>query len=38
MAVTCRDKQLVDILLKKNMINPRPNVPKTLPAREKKAA
>jgi hypothetical protein len=38
MAITCRDKRLVDILLKKNMINPRPNVPKTPPAREKKAA
>ena len=28
-AVSCRDKNLINILSKKNMINPKPNLPKT---------
>ena len=30
-AVSCRDKNLIDILSKKNMINPKPNLPVDLP-------
>ncbi|KMP12172.1 hypothetical protein UZ36_01750 [Candidatus Nitromaritima sp. SCGC AAA799-C22] len=38
MAVTCRDKRLVDILIKRNIVDPKPNVPEKTPAEEKKAA
>ena len=30
-AVSCRDKNLIDILSKKNMINPKPDLPETEP-------
>jgi len=30
-AVSCRDKNLIDILSKKNMINPKPDLPEKEP-------
>ena len=38
MAVTCRDKQLVNILMKRNIVDPKPDLPAQPQAETKQAA